>query len=64
MIYYADDLVSVREDMLHGFFAGWPHRPSAGQHLAVLRGSYRLVVAIDDAHGRVVGCGSVGRYRR
>lgn len=55
MIYYTDDLASVREDMLHGFFAGWPRRPSAGQHLAVLRGSYRSVVAIDDAHGRVAG---------
>jgi len=45
VIYYTDDLASVREDMLHGFFAGWPRRPSAGQHLAVLRGSYRSVVA-------------------
>jgi hypothetical protein len=55
VIYYTDDLTSVREDMLHGFFTGWPRRPSVGQHLAVLRGSYRSVVAIDDAHGRVVG---------
>jgi len=38
VIYYTDDLASVREDMLHGFFASWPRRPSAGQHLAVLRG--------------------------
>ena len=55
MIYYTDNLASVREDMLHGFFVGWPRRPSAGQHLAVLRGSYRSVVAIDDADDRVVG---------
>ena len=55
MIYYTDDLASVREDMLHGFIVGWPCRPSVGQHPAVLRGSYRSVVAIDDAHGRVVG---------
>ena len=41
--------------MLHGFFAGWPRRPSAGQHFAVLRGSYRSVVAIDDADDRVAG---------
>jgi hypothetical protein len=40
-MYYTDDLASVREDMLQGFFVGWPRRPSAGQHLAVLRGSYR-----------------------
>jgi len=50
-----DDLASVRQDMLDGFFAGWPRRPSAGQHLAVLRGSYRSVVAIDDADDRVAG---------
>ena len=54
-MYYTDDLASVREDMLHGFFVGWPRRPSAGQHLAVLRGSYRSVVAIDDADDRVAG---------
>ena len=55
MIYYTDDLTAVREDMLNGFFVGWPRRPSPSQHLAVLRGSYRSVVAIDDADGRVVG---------
>ena len=55
MIYYTDDLASVREDMLYGFFIGWPGRPSARQHLAVLRGSYRSVVAIDEAAGRVAG---------
>src|SRR5215469_10724428 len=55
MISYTDDLSSLREDMLHGFFVGWPRRPSAGQHLAVLRGSYRSVVAVDEASSRVVG---------
>lgn len=55
MIDYTDDLTAVREDMLDGFFAGWPRRPSPGQHLAVLRGSYRSVVAMDDAPDRVVG---------
>lgn len=55
VIHYTDDLTCVRVDMLHGFFAGWPRRPSAAQHLAVLRGSYRSVVAIDDAGDRVAG---------
>ena len=27
MIYYIDDLASVREEMLHGFFVGWPVGP-------------------------------------
>lgn len=59
MISYTDDMSAVGEAMLDGFFAGWPRRPSAAQHLAVLRGSYRAVVAIDDApgdrSGRVAG---------
>jgi GNAT superfamily N-acetyltransferase len=55
VISYSDDLAAVREDMLEGFFGGWPRRPSASQHLAVLRGSYRAVVAIDDAEDRVAG---------
>ena len=55
MIRYTDDLASVREDMLEGFFVGWLRRPSAAQHLAVLRGSYRSVVALDDADDRMVG---------
>ena len=55
MIDYTDDLTSVREDMLRGFFVGWPQAPSARQHLAVLRGSYRSVVAIEETDHRVVG---------
>jgi GNAT superfamily N-acetyltransferase len=55
VIHYTDDLTSVREDMLRGFFVGWPKRPSASQHLAVLRGSYRSVVAIETVDERVVG---------
>jgi GNAT superfamily N-acetyltransferase len=53
VIEYSDDMASVEERMLSGFFVGWPRHPSAAQHLAVLRGSYRSVVAISD--GRVVG---------
>jgi len=55
VISYTDDLTAVREDMLRGFFVGWPRRPSTAQHLAVLRASYRSVVAIDDAASRVAG---------
>jgi len=45
----------IGETMLEGFFVGWSRRPSPSQHLAVLRGSFRAVVAIDDSQGRVVG---------
>jgi len=55
VIRYTDDVASVRAEMLQGFFVGWPRRPSASQHLEVLRASYRSVVAIDDAHERVAG---------
>jgi GNAT superfamily N-acetyltransferase len=55
VICYTDDLAGVGEDMLHGFFVGWPRRPSAALHLAALRASYRCVVAIDDADGCVAG---------
>lgn len=55
MIHYTDDLTHVHEDMLHGFFVGWPQRPSLRQHLAVLRESYRSVVAIKSEDGQVVG---------
>lgn len=55
MIRYTEDLTGIRAEQLQGFFVGWPKCPSVDQHLAVLRGSYRAVVAIDDSTGRVIG---------
>ena len=55
MIRYTEDAAEVEENMLDGFFVGWPRRPSKAQHLAVLRGSFRVVLAMDDRTGRVVG---------
>jgi ribosomal protein S18 acetylase RimI-like enzyme len=56
VIVYTDEVGALTEDRLAGFFVGWPAAPSAAQHLAVLRGSYRAVVALDgDAGGPVVG---------
>jgi GNAT superfamily N-acetyltransferase len=55
VVTYTDDMSRVHEWMLTGFFVGWPRHPSPAQHLAVLRGSYRSVVAVDSADGRVVG---------
>ncbi len=54
MISYSTDVDDVREDQLTGFFVGWPSPPSPAQHLAVLAGSSRAVVARED-DGRVVG---------
>lgn len=56
MITYLDDVSELDAAQLAGFFVGWPVAPTAEQHLAVLRGSYRVVVARDDDRdGRVVG---------
>lgn len=54
MIRYTDDMHAVEADQLQGFFVGWPAPPSPEKHLAVLRGSYHAVVALDD-DDRVVG---------
>ncbi|WP_191295981.1 GNAT family N-acetyltransferase [Lentzea cavernae] len=45
MISYSTDLSGLTEADLTGFFVGWPVPPSPAQHLAVLRGSYRAVIA-------------------
>jgi ribosomal protein S18 acetylase RimI-like enzyme len=53
MIRYTDTIAGVSSDALRGFFVGWPNPPSPVCHLAMLRGSYRVVLALDDE--RVVG---------
>ena len=55
MIRYTSDLENIGEDMLDGFFVGWPNPPSAKTHLEILSNSYKILLAIDDEHGRVVG---------
>lgn len=54
-ISYRDDLSTVREEDLDGFFVDWPARPSPAQHLAVLCGSYRAIVAVESGSDRVIG---------
>jgi len=53
MIRYTDTIAGVSLDGLRGFFVGWANPPSPARHLAILRGSYRVVLARDDE--RVVG---------
>jgi ribosomal protein S18 acetylase RimI-like enzyme len=45
VISYNTDISDLTETDLTGFFVGWPAPPSPAQHLAVLRGSYGVVVA-------------------
>ncbi|MDP9864151.1 MULTISPECIES: GNAT family N-acetyltransferase [Streptosporangium] len=55
MIRYTDAVDTIGADRLTGFFVGWPVAASPEQHLAVLRGSYRAFVAIDEETERVIG---------
>ena len=52
-IIYTKNIDNVTEDMLSGFFVGWPNPPSAATHLEILRKSYYAFVAMH--HGQVVG---------
>jgi GNAT superfamily N-acetyltransferase len=46
---YTTTLDGITEDDLRGgFWVGWPDPPAAGMHLAMLRGSEAVVLAIDD----------------
>ncbi|WP_412542689.1 GNAT family N-acetyltransferase [Longispora sp. K20-0274] len=53
MIAYSTDVSVLDATRLTGFFVGWPVAPTAERHLAVLRGSHRVVLALDG--DRVVG---------
>ncbi len=56
MLAYVDNSTNITPDKLQGFFVGWPHPPSPQTHLRILQQSYRIVLAIDDETGQVVGC--------
>jgi ribosomal protein S18 acetylase RimI-like enzyme len=53
MISYHHSADAVKADQLGGFFEGWPNPPEAGTHLAVLKQSDHVVLALDGE--RVVG---------
>jgi len=54
-IRYTDSVEGIDAGMLGGFFEAWkrPHTPE--EHLAILKHSTRVVLAFDDATGRVAG---------
>ena len=52
-ITYRSGAEEITEAQLSGFFVGWPNPPSPSVHLALLRRSYRTVLALDGE--RVVG---------
>ena len=55
MIVYTDTHESLVAGQLRGFFVGWPDPPSPEAHLRILRGSFAVVLALDEATGMVVG---------
>jgi ribosomal protein S18 acetylase RimI-like enzyme len=53
MIRYEHSAEAVNADQLGGFFEGWPNPPAASTHLASLKRSDHVVLALDGR--RVVG---------
>lgn len=55
MISYTDSITGITAEKLHGFFVDWLNPPSPETHLKLLANSYKVVLAIDDKSGNVVG---------
>jgi len=55
LIRYTESLDGVTAEMLDGFFTGWRSPRTPKEHLAILRGSDRVILAIDEEENRVVG---------
>jgi ribosomal protein S18 acetylase RimI-like enzyme len=55
MIEYTNRLTSINDEMLSGFFVGWPNPPSKSTHLKILEGSYCVWMAIDSEKSKVAG---------
>ena len=53
-IVYQETTNGIRPNDLHGFFVGWPNRPSPERHLKILQGSDLVVLALSK-NRRVVG---------
>lgn len=55
MIEYTNNLENISEEMLSGFFAGWPNPPSQSAHMRILKGSYCVWLAINRDTNSVIG---------
>ena len=53
MLTYFDNGDCLEELKLNGFFVGWPNPPSNEVFLKLLKGSYRVVLAVEDK--RLIG---------
>lgn len=52
---YLTSAEDIFPNQLRGFFVGWPNPPSPETHLAILRRSDAVVLAVDDETGQIVG---------
>ena len=48
MIRYLNTVDGIRPDQLEGFFEAWPSPPTPETHIAIMSGSYRVVLALDE----------------
>jgi ribosomal protein S18 acetylase RimI-like enzyme len=56
LVHYTTSLKGILPEHLDGgFFVGWPNKPTPQTHLNILQGSYKVVLAIDEESGKVVG---------
>jgi ribosomal protein S18 acetylase RimI-like enzyme len=55
MVYYLDSASAISLAQIRGFFINWSDPPSPEAHLAILKGSDAVELALDDETGRVVG---------
>ncbi|MBI2252380.1 MAG: GNAT family N-acetyltransferase [Armatimonadetes bacterium] len=55
MIIYNDSIANITVNNLQDFFKDWSNPPSAETNLKVLENSDKIVLAIDDQTGNVVG---------
>ncbi len=55
MIRYTDSLDNIGIEHLEGFFEGWQRPVTPQEHLKVLAASQRVLLAIDEETGNVVG---------
>jgi ribosomal protein S18 acetylase RimI-like enzyme len=56
VISYHDSAVGLTtDDIMDGFFEGWPQPPSRITHVKLLQNSDLVVLAKDDATGKIVG---------
>jgi len=55
MIKYTNSLENITLEQLKGFFKGWKNPPTPQVHLKLLKGSYRVVLALDEQTRNVIG---------